>query len=114
MGPDADRLFFDFVYHLGKDLKISFSEEYRRKGEGRIQTPQTSAVPYPKTFPSGVVEYSNQIRFEASYQPGSRFKLDCAWGYKKIRNFQNEATHDADDFFLEMTLDLHLWKEREF
>ena len=114
LGPDADRLFFDFTYHLGKDLQISLSEEYRRKGEGRIQTPQTSAVPYPKRFPSGIVEYSNQIRFETSYQTSPHFKLDWAWGYTTVKNFQNTGGSKADDFFLEASLDVHLWKERKY
>ena len=114
LGPDADRLLFDFTYHLGKDLQISFSEKYRRKGEGRIQTPQTSAAPYAKSFPSGIVEYSNQIRFEASYQTSPHFKLDWAWGYTTIKNYQNIGGRKADDFFLEASLDVHLWKERKY
>ncbi len=114
LGPDADRLFLKFVYHLNKDIEVSFSEDYKRKGEGGIETPQTSAVPYPKKFPSGIVEYSNQIRFETSYQPSSNFKLDWAWGYKRIRNFQNVSGKKVDDFGLEMRLNLNLWKERRF
>jgi len=114
LGPDADRLFSKFVYHLSKDIKLSFSEEYKRKGEGRIKTHQASAVPHPKKFPSGVVEYSNQIRFETTYQPSPNFKFDCAWGYKRIRNVQNEGGKKVDDFLLEMRLNLNLWKERRF
>ncbi len=114
LGPDADRLFFDLTYHLAKDLQISFSEEYRRRGEGRIETLQTSAVPYPKKFPSGIVECSNQIRFEASYQPSPHLKLDGAWGYKNVKNSQNVDGERADDFFLEASLNVHLWKERKY
>jgi hypothetical protein len=114
LGPDADRFFLKFVYHLSKDIEVSNSFQYKRKGEGRIKTSQTSAVPYPKKFPSGVVEYSSQIRFETTYQPSSNFKLDWAWGYQRIRNFQNLGGEKADDFFLEMSLNLNLWKERRF
>ena len=114
LGPDADRLFSKFAYHLRKDIEFSFSEGYKRKGEGRIETPQTSAVSYHKKFPSGIVEYTNQIRFETSYQPSCNFKLDWAWGYTRIRNFQNVGGKKADDFGLEMRLNLNLWKERRF
>jgi hypothetical protein len=114
LGPDADRLLFDVSYHLGKDIQISFFEEYQRKGEGRIEEPQTWAVPYSKKFPSGIVEYSNQIRLEASYQPSCYLKVDWAWGYNRVRNFQNAGGRRADDFFFEVSLDLHLWKEREY
>ena len=114
LGPDADRLFLKFVYHLNKDIEVSFSEEYKRKGKGKIEVHPTSAVPYPKKFPSGIVEYSNQIRFEATYQPSSNFKLGWACGYKRIRNFQNEGGETVDDFLLEMSLNLNLWKERKF
>jgi hypothetical protein len=114
LGPDADRLFVKFIHHLTKDLKLSFSEEYKRKGEGRIMTSQTSAVPYPKKFPSGVVEYSNQIRFETTYQPNPNLKLDGACGYRRIRNLQNVGGDKVDDFLLEMRFSLNLWKERGF
>lgn len=114
LGPDADRFFFKFLYHLSKDIEVSNSFEYKRKGEGRIETPQTSAIPYPKKFPSGVVEYSTQIRFETTYQPSANLKLDCAWGYTRIRNFQNVGGEKVDDFLLEMSLNLNLWKERRF
>ncbi len=114
LGPDADRLFLKFIYHLTKDIQVFFSEEYKRKGEGKIETSQTSAVSYPKKFPSGVVEYSNEIRFDAAYQPRSNFKLDWACGYTRIRNYQNVGGKRANDFLLEMSLNLNLWKERRF
>jgi hypothetical protein len=114
LGPDADRFFLKFVYHLSKDIDVSNSFEYKRKGEGRIDTLQDSAVPYPDKFPSGVVEHSNQIRFETTYQPSPHFKLDWAFGYKRIKNFQNVGGKKADDFFLEISLNLNLWKERRF
>lgn len=114
LGPDADRLFLKFLYHLNQDIEVSFSEDYKRKGEGRIETPQRPAVPHSKKFPSGIVEYSNQIRFETSYQPSSNFKLDLAWGYKRIKNFQNASGKKVDDFGLQMRLNLNLWKERRF
>lgn len=114
LGPDADRLFLKFAYHLTRDIQVSFSEEYKRKGEGKIEMHQTQAVPYPKKFPSRIVEYSNQIRFETTYQPSSNFKLDWAWGYKRVRNFQNEGGEKVDDFLLEMRLNLNLWNERRF
>ena len=114
LGPDADRLFLKFVYHLTKDIMGSFSEEYKRKGEGRIEKPQTSAIPYPKKFPSGIVEYTNQMRFETSYQPNPHLKLDGGWTYTKIKNFQNVGGKKVDDFGLVIRLNLNLWKERRF
>ncbi len=114
LGSDADRFSLKFVYHLNKDIDLSFCEEYRRRGEGRIEKVQSPAVPYPKKFPSGTVEYANQVRFAATYQPSSNFKLDWAWGYQRIRNMQNETGEKADDFLLEVRLDLNLWKEKKF
>lgn len=114
LGPDADRLFLKLVYHLNKDIEASLSEEYKRKGEGRIETPQTPAVSYSKKFPSGIVEYSNQVRFETSYQPNSHFKFEWGCGYSSVRNFQNVDGRKVDDFFMEMRINLNLWKERRF
>jgi hypothetical protein len=114
LGPDADRLFLKLTYHLNQDIEVSFSEDYKRKGEGRIETPQKPAVPHSKKFPSGIVEYSNEIRFETSYQPSSNLKLDGGLSYTEIRNFQNVSGKKTDGFLLEMRLNLNLWKERRF
>jgi hypothetical protein len=114
LGPDADRIFLKFLYHLSQDIDVSFLEDYRRKGEGRIEKPQTPAVSYPKKFPSGVVEHSNQIRFEASYQPNPNLKLDGGGIYTKIKNFQNISGKGVDDFGLAIRLNLNFWKERKF
>jgi hypothetical protein len=114
LGPDADRWSLGLIYHLTKDIDLVFSNEYRRKGKGRIETPQPTAVPSSKKFPSGVVEYTNQIKFTASYQPSARFKLDLCSEYVKIKNLENQKGKKEDTLIFWTKLSLNLWKEKEF
>ncbi len=64
MGPDADQLSSAFLYPLSKSLWMKVSIRLRRKGEGRVETSQSSAVPWPKSFPSGVVERNLKLGAE--------------------------------------------------
>ena len=114
LGPDADRWSFNLIYHLAKDIDLALMGEYRRKGEGRIDLPQTPAVPSSKKFPSGVVEYTNQHEFMLSYQPSARFKLDLAAEHQRIKNFENESGKKLDDLVFKAKASLNLWKERRF
>ena len=114
LGPDADRWSFELIYHFTKDIDLAFLGEYRRKGEGRIDTLQTPAVPSSKKFPSGVVEYTNQHKFIVTYQPSANFKLDLSVEYDKIKNLENESGNKMDAFVFKAKLSLNLWKERRF
>lgn len=114
LGPDADRWSFELIYHFSKDTDLAFLEEYRRKGEGRIDTLQTPAVPSSKKFPSEVVEYTNQHKFVLSYQPSANLKLDLSAEYNKIKNINNESGKKEDAFVFGAKLSLNLWKERRF
>ena len=114
LGPDADRWSYRLTYHLTKDLDLGLSGEYKRKGEGRIDIPQTPAVPSSNEFPSGVVEKTNHHRLLFSYQPSARFKLDLSGEYSKIENADNENGKEEDSFAIKARASLNVWKERRF
>ena len=114
LGPDADRWSLGFTYHWTKDIDLGIKEEYRRKGEGRIETPQPGAVPDLKKFPSGVVEYTNQLKFSVTYQPSARFKLDFTCEYDKAANLMNQSGKNEGDMVFWSQLSLSLWKEKKF
>jgi len=114
LGPDADRWIFKLTYHWTKDIDFMVSEEYRRKGEGRIETPQTGAVPASSKFPSGVVEYTSQLQLAVSYQPHANLKLDLVGEYDKARNPGNQSGKKEDTLIFWTKLSLNLWKEKKF
>jgi hypothetical protein len=114
LGPDADRWHLGLLYHLTRELDLAFSAEYRRKGEGRIDVAQTSAVPYSEKFPTGLVEYTSQHRLTLTYQPGARFKLDLWLGHLRIKNLDNQSGEDLSDLVVGARAALNLWKERRF
>ncbi len=114
LGPDADRWQFNLTCHLTKDVDLKLHQEYKRKGEGRIITPQTPAVPSSNKFPSGIVEETNQCKFMFTYQPSANLKLDLSAEYNWVKNLGNQSGKDQKTFVLGAQLSLNLWKERRF
>jgi hypothetical protein len=114
LGPDADRWHLRLLYHLTKEVDLALSAEYGRKGEGRIDVAQSSAVPYSDKFPSGLVEYTSQHQLTLTYQPGARFKLDLSAGHLKIKNLDNQSGETLSDLALRARAALNLWKEIRF
>ncbi|MGB2804907.1 MAG: capsule assembly Wzi family protein [Candidatus Zixiibacteriota bacterium] len=114
LGPDADRWHLRLLYHFTKDVDLSLSGEYRRKGEGRIDIPQSPAVPPSDKFPSGIVEYTSQHQLILTYQPGARLKLDLFVEHLKIKNLENESGRNLSDLAFRVRAALNLWKEIRF
>lgn len=113
LGPDADRMALRLLYHLNHDIDLAFYGELRRKGEGRICAFPVSTVPYPKKFPSGVVEQTNLFQMDFSYQPGASLKLDLFARYGRIRNPENQSGKKRQAFVFGAKLSLNLWKEKQ-
>jgi hypothetical protein len=114
LGPDADRMALRLLYHLSYDVDLALSGELKRKGEGRIIAFPFPVVPYPKKFPSGVVEQTSLFQMDFSYQPGASLKLDLFARYDRIRNLDNQAGKTVQAFALGAKLNLNLWKEKRF
>jgi hypothetical protein len=112
LGPDADRMALRLLYHLNYDIDLVFSGELKRKGEGRIGAFPFSAVPYPKKFPSGVVEQTNLFQLGFTYQPSANLKLDLFARYDRIRNADNQGGEKRQAFAFGAKLNLNLWKEK--
>ncbi|MGB2990941.1 MAG: capsule assembly Wzi family protein [Candidatus Zixiibacteriota bacterium] len=114
LGPDADRWHLRLLYHFTKDVDLSLSGEYRRKGEGRIDIPQSPAVPPSDKFPSGIVEYTSQHQLILTYQTGARLKLDLSVEHLRIKNLENESGRNLSDLAFRVRAALNLWKEIRF
>jgi hypothetical protein len=114
LGPDADRWHLRLLYHFTQDVDLALSAEYRRKGEGRIDIAQSSAVPDSDKFPSGLVEYTSQHQLTMTYQPGARLKLDLSVEHLKIKNLENQSKRNLSDLTFRARAALNLWKEIRF
>jgi hypothetical protein len=113
LGPDADRWFLRLLYHVTRDVDLTFSGERTRKGEGQIQAFVTPTVPYPDKFPSGVVQRTHRYQVGFAYQPSARLKLDLSAGLSRISNFENQEGRKEKTFLLKAQLGINLWKERK-
>jgi len=113
LGPDADRIYTNLLYHLTKSLQFSFSFESSRKGEGEIGE-QPSPVPKTKKFPSGIVERANSFILEGIFQPNAHLFLEGKLGYAYIKNHSNILDKKEKNAFFRVKLNYNLWKEHWF
>ena len=113
LGPDGDFIYLNFLYHLNYDFQFGFSGEYRRKGEGGIETPQPGAVPKTK-FPSGIVENTKSLQLECLYQPNVNLMIKADLGYNQVDNFQNQKNKNQDNLFFKLRLNYNFWSEKPF
>ena len=114
LGPDADDIFVKLSHHLSRDFSFSLSAEYKRKGQGRIDEPQKSAVPFTGGFPSGTVEYTKNLNLCSSYQPNSNLQIRVWLEYQSIRNYLNLDDVDKDSFQIGLELSYTFLKENFF
>jgi len=111
LGPDADDLFAELLYHYNRSFQFSFSYELKRKGEGKIEV-QPSPVPKNVTFPSGIVEKTNIFILKAVFQPDAHLFLQGEIGYADLRNQLNVPGEHDSNFSLKLKLNYNFWKEK--
>ncbi len=114
LGPDADDVFIKILHHLSRDFWVSLSARYKRKGEGRIDQPQTPAVPFPDKFPSGTVEYTKEVNLSWCYQPDSWLRLEVWLDYQNMRNYMNSGGNNKDLYEAGFLLNWTFLKEKSF
>lgn len=112
LGPDADRFYLEFFYHLSYEFLFGLKGEYRRKGEGRIDVHPKGPVPKTK-FPSGIVEHTKKISLKSIYQPNPYLLVEGEAGFNRIDNNEFEKK-DQDNFFFSIRFNYNFWKESKF
>jgi hypothetical protein len=114
LGPDADDIFLNILYHLNRDLSFSISAEYKRKGEGRIDEVQEMAVPFPEKFPSGTVEYTKRTNISSYYQPNSNLQIKIWLDYQNVKNYLNLRNNHKDLYEVGLELNWTFLRESFF
>lgn len=113
LGPDADYLFANLLYHLSGSLQLSFSFSNKRKGEGKIEV-QPSPVPKNYQFLSGVVERTNDFILAGTFQPDAYLFLKGELGHTHIKNYSNSLDKTEKNLFFKLSLNYNFWKENWF
>jgi len=113
MGPDADQFSSEIFYPMGRSLWTKFLLRLSRKGEGKVDDPRDTDVPWPKSFPSGVVEKSLLVGVELRYLPRPflqvKFKLEA----EKKRNRGNVKGRDSTSQRIGLEI-FYRWKKSLF
>ncbi len=94
MGPDADQFSSEIFCPLRRSLWTKLLIGLKRKGEGSVDDLRGSAVPWPKDFPSGVVEEDLLIGGEIGYLPRSHLWIKFKIVSERGRNRGNEGGED--------------------
>ena len=111
LGPDADDLFAELLYHYNKSFQFSFSLESKRKGEGKIGV-QPSPVPKNISFPSGIVEKTNTLTLKGVFQPDAHLFLEGELGYNRIKNQLNSSGKKGSNLLFKIKVSYNFWKEK--
>jgi hypothetical protein len=114
LGPDADDISFRILHHLNRDFSFSVSLEYKRKGEGRIDEAQEPAVPFPESFPSGIVEYTKGVNMTSFYRPNSNLGISFWFDYQNVKNYLNISKGHKEFYEVGIELNWTFLKESLF
>jgi hypothetical protein len=117
LGNDFERWLLHTSTYAGKHVQLSLTAEWRRHGEGRIESPFDRPwldLPldqeYHENFPSGVVEKSRHLRLEMRWHPRPGFFLAMHGQFSRYENFANRLGVDEHD----TSLFLRFWWEKDW
>lgn len=108
LGNDFDRWLLHASTYAGRQVWTQFVFEYRRRGEGRISTAFDQpwlAVPtgqsYHENFPSGIVERSLHLRWQARWHPTTNLAVSFLTMFSHYNHYQNLASvKQSDRYFI--------------
>lgn len=96
LGPDADRLRTEFVFHPAVKWSVATTLSRARKGQGRITEPfEPGENPEPR-FPSGIVETTSRVAVELGYQSLDGLSAGLGVAYESVANVENLFGKDDD------------------
>jgi hypothetical protein len=96
LGPDADRVRAEFVFHPAVKWSVGTTYEHARKGVGRITDPFESGENPEPAFPSGVVETTDRVGLELGYQSLERIAAGLGAAFESATNVGNIRGKDDD------------------
>lgn len=99
LGNDFDRWLLHASAYTGRHVWTQFVFEYRRRGQGRIDTPFDQpwlTVPpgqsYQEAFPSGIVARSLHLRWQARWHPTATLAVSFLTMFSHYNNYQNQSS----------------------
>jgi hypothetical protein len=101
-GNDQDRLLALLRYHVSTSCDLELEFQYNRRGEGRIEQHQSSAVPKGVKFPSGIVEKSPSLQLAAELFHSQFLQGHLAFNYAHFANYQHVQGRNYDRIGLDL------------
>jgi hypothetical protein len=107
-GNDQDRLLGLLRYHVSQSCDLELEIQYNRRGEGRIEQHQASAVPKGVKFPSGIVEKTSSLLLAVDLFHSQILQGHVAFNYSHFSNYQNFQGRSHDRFGLDLKVSYYL------
>ncbi len=111
LGNDFDRWLAHASAYTGRQVWTQLVFEYRRRGEGRIATAFDQpwlVVPagqsYHEEFPSGTVERSLHLRWQARWHPTANLAVSFLTMFSHYNNYQNQSSIKQNDKYFVVSL----------
>lgn len=113
LGNDFDRWLVGMRYRPQPGLRFETIYEQRRRGEGRITdeftTPWRNLLPgqtYSEPFPTGLVEYGDNFRISARWQPLLWLYGDIFLSYWNVENAEHQQDINIDYWEFRLNLSI--------
>ncbi|MBI5266552.1 MAG: hypothetical protein HY851_04885 [candidate division Zixibacteria bacterium] len=111
-GNDYDRLTFDLIRWLKREMSGTLRLSYLRRGEGRINAPWTSpwlnSPDYHQPFPSGVVEKTASVALGVKGFATPALFAECQAGVSRVVNYNHHAGDNRTLPFIDCYISVYL------
>ncbi|HUT98020.1 MAG TPA: capsule assembly Wzi family protein [bacterium] len=104
-GNDTDRWSVLAAYSFGPDFSLDISATLDRHGEGRIEDDWAARGFTEETFPSGVVESSQDYRLDFAWHPSRNLATTFTVGYRDADDLDNVEGAVMNDFYVGVRAD---------
>jgi hypothetical protein len=98
LGPDADRLLFEAIFHPSSEWTVGVGYRRSREGEGALDDPFEEGDNHEPSFPSGVVDTRDRVTIEAGYQSLRGLSAGVGIAFESYSNCGNVSTADGDEW----------------
>jgi len=111
LGSDLDHWQFYISQWINPNLQVKLQFNMLRQGEGRMSKPwdepwqqRTVEEGYSEPFPTGIVEKTRVVQFEAIYHPHVDFRVTMKAEYRDVENLWNIPGKSSSEWVLRIGL----------
>ncbi len=107
LGPDSDRITGSLSYSGFRGITAQLKGSYTRHGEGNVYEGWPDSVQAGGSFPSGIVETTQELSIDLGWYPRNWLEVRTEGGVSFTENTLNQMNVDSDNSWLSLELLVH-------